>query len=84
MSFAADEEEDVAGVQFDIVFDEANFELPAVETGVAADDAEKDVTFSVVGDGVARVVVIGFNQYIISDGVLANVFFDVNAGRVGP
>jgi len=68
--------EEVAGVQFDVVFNGAVFKLaenPGVAPGPAALTADKDVSFSVLEPGAVRVIVAGFNQNAIPDGSVAEV-----------
>ncbi len=65
--------DDIAAVQFDLQFDSGAMTLTAVAAGNAAVAAGKDVSFSLPGDGVARIVIAGFNQNVISAGTLASV-----------
>ena len=69
--------EQVAAAQFDVVFDSAVLDLTDVTVGPAAADAEKDVSFSTWEPGVVRVVILGLNDNVITDGVIAEALFDI-------
>ena len=69
--------EEVAGAQFDIVFDDTILSLPDVVAGPAASDAVKYVYSSEFEPGMVRVIVMGLNQTTIADGVVARALFTV-------
>jgi len=69
--------EEVAGAQFDIVFDDTILSLPDVVAGPAASDAVKYVYSSEFEPGMVRVIVMGLNQTTIADGVIAYALFTV-------
>jgi hypothetical protein len=62
--------EALSGVQFDIEFDEAAFDV-SLENGPAAEQAGKSLHSASLGAGKRRVLIIGLNQTSLSDGVLA-------------
>lgn len=72
-------DEAVAGAQFEIVFSSAALSLAAVNIGAAASAAEKELSSSLIGEGRMRVIVVGFNQNVIADGVIANAQFSIAA-----
>jgi hypothetical protein len=81
----SEQDQTVAGIQFDLVFDEDWLTLTDVEPGPAATAAGKDVAFSRLGPGVVRVIITGFNQQVIEDGAVAWASFDVAQGAAdGP
>jgi len=60
----------LTGIQFDFKYDPAVFDV-TVATGPAASDAGKTVQSAAVQAGQQRVLVVGFNQNGIADGVVA-------------
>jgi hypothetical protein len=58
------------GIQFDLEYDAAALDV-SVETGPAAKQASKSLQSARIQAGKLRVLIIGFNRNIISDGVLA-------------
>jgi hypothetical protein len=62
--------EALSGVQFDVEFDEAVLDL-SLENGPAAEQAGKSLQSASLGEGKRRVLIIGLNQTIFSDGVVA-------------
>ena len=72
--------EEASTVQFDIAFDDDLMSLIDVTPGMAAADAGKQVSLSSLAPGVVRVIVAGFNQTPIPNGVIAEADFNVNAG----
>ena len=75
--------EEVAAIQFDILFDYAILALTDVTAGPAASSAGKDISFSTVEPGRVRVIIAGLNQNVISDGAIANALFNVNRNAPG-
>lgn len=66
-------EEAVAGLQFDLNFDAANYALHEIILGPAADQAGKEALYTEAVAGVTRVLVVGMNQNVIPDGVVATL-----------
>jgi hypothetical protein len=62
--------EAVSGVQFDVEFDDAVFDV-SLENGPAAEQAGKSLQSAALGEGKRRVLIIGLNQTSFSDGVVA-------------
>jgi hypothetical protein len=62
--------EALSGVQFDVEFDEAVFDV-SLENGPAAEQAGKSLQSASLGEGKRRVLIIGLNQTSLSDGVVA-------------
>jgi hypothetical protein len=78
VTLSANEDEQVAAVQFDVTFDAAALELPeksGVTPGAAADAAGKQVSFAAIAPGTVRVIVAGFNQEYMKPGDLALLHF---------
>lgn len=71
--------EEVAALQFDVLFDGDSFSLPNVTIGPAAQAAQKALEFNTINPGALRVIIAGFNQLPIPDGVIADAHFDVSA-----
>ena len=65
-------------LQFDILYDEQAMSLPDVAVGAAAAGANKTVNAVEYAPGVVRVMVAGFNQDAIANGVALEAFFEVN------
>jgi hypothetical protein len=63
--------ENVAALQFDVTYDAARMGVYDVEWGDAAYDAGKQVSFTPLDDGTARIIVSGFNQSEMRDGTVA-------------
>ena len=66
-------DEALAGIQFDLAYDPAQYELVEVTGGAAAHDAGKEVILSQTASGSGRVLVIGFNDNALFDGHVATV-----------
>ena len=73
----------VSTLQFDIAYGQDTIHLPAVTPGPAAEEAGKMVSFTPFAPGVVRVLVAGFNQTAVGDGVIAEALFDVPADTPG-
>ncbi len=73
----------VASLQFDIHFDNEQFQFRRVETGAAAAQADKSAHFNPIRPDVIRVVVAGLNRNVIAPGILARVVFDRVSGESG-
>jgi hypothetical protein len=65
--------ENVAGLQFRLSFEQRGFSVVDVVTGPSAASAGKEAVCSALGDG-ARVVVAGMNLERIADGEVAQVY----------
>ncbi len=75
--------EDVAGVQWELLFDSTVLNLYDINAGPAATIAGKSVSFSILSPGKVHVLVTGFNAYVIPEGVLVTVSFVVPSGAPG-
>lgn len=73
--------QDAVGVSLYVSYDNTKLTYKAVTAGPAAIDAGKGVSGS-APNGVINVVVVGFNQDVIENGVLANIKFDVKSDAV--
>jgi hypothetical protein len=62
--------EALTGVQFDIEFDAAVFDV-SLENGPAAEQTGKSLQSASLEEGKRRVLIIGLNQTSLSDGVVA-------------
>jgi hypothetical protein len=74
------------GIQFDLEYDAAALDV-SVETGPAAKQASKGLQSARIQAGKLRVLIIGFNMNIISDGVLALVhvsYKGIDTGKTFP
>jgi hypothetical protein len=67
--------EGVAAAQFDVVYDSEAVMVADIQAGPTAADNGKQVDFSIVEPGRARVVLAGFNQEELESGVVADVVF---------
>ena len=73
----------VASLQFDIHFDPQHLQFRDVETGEAAEQADKSAHFNQIRPDVVRVVVAGLNRTVITPGTLSLIVFDLVAGASG-
>lgn len=64
----------VSGLQFEFAFDQDAYEFTDVLAGETAVDAGKDVAFAEGVGGTVRVLVMGFNQDPIGDGIAAYIY----------
>ncbi|HPO14126.1 MAG TPA: cohesin domain-containing protein [Candidatus Hydrogenedentes bacterium] len=69
--------ESVAALQFDLLFNGEVLSLPEVTVGAAAAAAGKDLCHNLIQPGQMRVIIAGFNQNIIGDGVVAEAHFSI-------
>ena len=65
--------EEVAAAQFSLSYNPDSLTLNGVAAGASAAAAGKDVSFSFPEEGTALVIVSGFNQTVMTSGVLANL-----------
>ncbi len=79
ISLAAAAGQQVAALQFDLLFSSSVLSLPQVSVGAAAQAAGKSVSQSVVRSGRVRVIVAGLNQNAIADGIVAEAHFSIAA-----
>ncbi|NIA15981.1 MAG: hypothetical protein GWP08_18105 [Nitrospiraceae bacterium] len=79
IALEAGSRERVGGLQFDLTFDTDALSLKGVVVGAAAKDAAKDIYFSPLPSGSARVIVAGLNQNEIASGLVAEAIFAVAA-----
>ncbi len=75
--------EAVAGLQFDIDFDDSLYTLVEVYTGNAAIDAGKDGVFTDGFPGTTRILVTGMNQAAIPEGVVVTIILSPADPSVG-
>lgn len=80
ITLTADAGEEVCGIQLDILYNNDFLDLDGAESGEAAADAGKDVNFSIIEPGRARLIVAGFNQNVIPNGIVSYVHFSIAAG----
>ena len=66
----------VSSLQFDVSYDAEQLDLADVTLGVSAQDAEKQLDFSVTAPGNIRVVVYGMNQNVMEEGAVAHLVFE--------
>lgn len=69
--------ESVAALQFDLLFNEYVLSLPEVTVGAAAAAAGKDLSHNLIQPGQMRVIIAGFNQNVIEDGIVAEAHFSI-------
>jgi hypothetical protein len=67
----------VAGLNFDLNFDDSRLYVSNVSIGSAASGAEKVISWSKQSSDKVRVIIFGLNQDPISNGTVANVIFSV-------
>jgi len=79
LSLHSGSSEEVAALQFDVVFDGESLSLPNVTIGPEAQAAEKALEFNIINADTVRVIIVGFNQLAIPDGIIAEAYFDVSA-----
>ncbi len=75
--------EQVAAIQFDILFDYAILTLTDVAAGPATTSAGKDISFSTLEPGRGRAIIAGLNQNVISNGTIAITLFNVSRDAPG-
>jgi len=68
-----EEEEAMAGVQFDLQFDPAHYTLEGVEAGAIVREAGKETIVSEPTPGTGRVLITGFNNHALADGHVATL-----------
>ncbi len=68
-----EDEESMAGVQFDLQFDPADYTLEGIEAGAIATDAGKETILSEPTPGTGRVLITGFNNHTLADGHVATL-----------
>lgn len=77
------DDEDVSGVQFDLLFDTAALTGGNVVIGPASEAALKTATVTAQPDGSIRVLLIGFNQNLFASGTIALADLGVNSNAPG-
>jgi cohesin domain-containing protein len=63
----------VAAIQFDVLFDPTEVAITAVNPGPASTDAGKTVASNLIAPGQMRVLIFGLNQSVIGDGIVATL-----------
>ena len=71
IAFSVIGEEQVSVIQFDLLFDTGALTAADVRVGPASESAAKDINVTEQPDGSVRVILYGFNQNAIPDGVIA-------------
>jgi len=69
----------ICSIGIDIGFNPDVLENPQVEIGPAGSDADKDIFSNIVSPRLLRIGILGYNQNIISAGIVANVTFTIKA-----
>lgn len=72
--------EEVAAIQFDLLFNADVLAYSGAAIGTAAEEAGKDLVTNEIDEGHIRVIVSGFNQNVIGEGAVARCTFAVPAG----
>ena len=76
------QKDQVAAMQFDVLFDPTEVAITAVNAGPASSDAGKVVASNLLAPGRMRVLIFGLNQNVIGDGIVASLTAVV-AGETG-
>ena len=79
LNYIEGETPNICSIGIDIGFDPDVLENPQVEIGPAGSDADKDIFSNIVSPGLLRMGILGYNQNIISAGIVANVTFTIKA-----
>lgn len=72
----------IAALQADVGFDPDTLSLSSVSAGPSAIAANKNVSFSVQAPGLIRLIIAGLNQNALTDGVVADMVFDVKQNTI--
>jgi hypothetical protein len=86
LKLAAGATDALTGIQFDLEYDATSLDV-SVEAGPAAKQASKSLRSAQLQAGKLRVLIIGFNRNIISDGVLAIIhvsYKGIDTGKTFP
>lgn len=78
----ASEDSAISGVQFDLEYDIGTINLSAT-LGDAARNSEKSLYAANLAPNKRRFLIIGFNQNLIADGIVINLFVNLNQNAVG-
>jgi len=78
LALSSEQGENVAGIQVDVSFNDSALLLETIEPGEAAVQAGKEVVFNALDEGTIRIIIAGFNQDAIPDGVVAYARFTVD------
>ncbi len=70
----------VAGLSFDLTFDDSRLSFREASLGTAAAVAGKTATWNLVAPNRLRVIIIGVNQWAISNGPVLSVRFNILPG----
>ena len=81
LNYDTSESQNICAASVDISF--RNLEDPTVEIGPAAQFADKQVVSNMLPNGVLRIGILGLNQNVVDEGVLANVSFRISQGASG-
>lgn len=77
INLSSSSSEDVSGFNFDLNFGASRLSFREVTLGPKSTEAGKSLSTSRPSADVVRVIVIGFNQNIIENGVVLNFTFDI-------
>jgi uncharacterized protein (TIGR03437 family) len=72
----------VSGLQFDLQYDESVIAL-GTTAGEAVRNSEKRLYVAGLAPGRRRFLMVGFNRTLLSDGVVVNLFLNLNATAAG-
>ena len=75
LAFEQAASENVAAMQFDVLYDAERFGVYEVQAGAAVAQAYKDVIYNEIDEGRMRVIVSGFSQDAITSGELTTIVF---------
>ncbi|SLM29520.1 exported hypothetical protein [Desulfamplus magnetovallimortis] len=70
----------VAGAQFDVIFDDSKLTFQSATIGSAADAADKDLSSSSPASDTVRCLIVGMNRNVIADGDLVELSFRIKDG----
>jgi hypothetical protein len=83
VSLSATPAEEACGFNFDLKFDKTRLDYKSATIGEKAEQAGKSLSSSRPADDVVRILVIGFNQTVIENGVVVNFTFDIKSNAPG-
>lgn len=69
----------IAGLQFEVLFNPSALSLSDAQAGTAAILSSKDLVFFTPPLGNTNFIIFGFNQNVIGDGSVADLTFQVNS-----
>jgi hypothetical protein len=69
----------VAGLQFDVLYNPSALSLSSAQAGSAATLASKSIAFNLESPGDTRFIIFGLNQNVIGNGSVADLKFQVSS-----